>query len=492
MKSSISKTDFILFLACQNWFWLKKNSLEILQSDESSQIPTSIQGDEWEDLVRTIYPDGRLIIGKFEDLQQVTEQAIADGVKVLFQATAWHDVFVAKADILAFNEETQKWDLYEVKASTDTKDQYEYDLTFQRILFKKAGFEMGDNFLVLLDPEYVRQGEIEVSKLAKIVPMNEQVEELRSEVIFKMAEAKNIIISPHVPKKEKSHLTCKPNDCPCSIVSYKDLPEYSIYNISRLNKKKKVDLLQQGITDVQAVPVDYPLSDKQSLQVQVAQSGEVLIDKEAIREQLDNLTYPLYFLDYETFNFAIPNYPGYKPYQQVPFQYSLHIVHEPAGELQHKEFLSFSKVDPAKELAEALSKDIAPDGGSIIVWNKGFECGRNKEMAERYPAYAGFLKDVNSRVYDLMEIFSKQLYVDPAFKGSASIKAVLPVLCPDLSYKELEVQNGGMAMAAWYQIMRGEKPDSETPRTRESLLKYCELDTLAMVEVWRALQRKLG
>jgi len=243
---------------------------------------------------------------------------------------------------------------------------------------------------------------------------------------------------------------------------------------------------------VQAVPVDYPLSDKQSLQVQVAQSGEVLIDKEAIREQLDNLTYPLYFLDYETFNFAIPNYPGYKPYQQVPFQYSLHIVHEPAGELQHKEFLSFSKVDPAKELAEALSKDIAPDGGSIIVWNKGFECGRNKEMAERYPAYAGFLKDVNSRVYDLMEIFSKQLYVDPAFKGSASIKAVLPVLCPDLSYKELEVQNGGMAMAAWYQIMRGEKPDSETPRTRESLLKYCELDTLAMVEVWRALQRKLG
>lgn len=458
-----------------------------MEKDESKDVPTAVQGNEWEELVRTLYPDGEMVRGEFEDLQTETEKLIKAGVKTLFQATAWHDVFVAKADILHFNEKTQKWDLYEVKASTDTKDHYEYDLTFQRILFEKAGFAMGESSLILLNPEYVREGDIVVEELAQVVPMTEGVQDLWQEVSFKMAEAKKVIISPHVPKKKKQHLDCKPGDCPCSIVSYNDLPDYSIYNISRLHKPKRRDLLEQGIIDVHDVPEDFELSEKQTLQVDVAKSGVPLICHSLIQERLDELVYPLYFLDYETFNYAIPNFDGYQPYQPVPFQYSLHILRESDGDLEHKEFLSFARTDPAKELVRHLAKDIESDDGSVIVWNKGFECGRNKEMAVRYPLYDHFLKDINARVFDLMEIFSTQLYVDPRFKGSASIKAVLPILCPELTYKDLDVQNGAMAMTEWYKVMQGEKSETEAEETRSALLKYCELDTLAMVEIWRKM-----
>ena len=217
-------------------------------------------------------------------------------------------------------------------------------------------------------------------------------------------------------------------------------------------------------------------------------SGHPLTDRPAIRKELEGLEYPLYFLDFETYATAIPLYAGYKPYQQVVFQYSLHVMDE-GGKLKHHELLLTGEEDPGPQLAADLLEKVG-DEGSIIVWNKGFEMGKNKEMAERYPSCREGLLRANERVYDLMEIFSKGLYVDSGFKGSASLKAVLPVFVPEFknAYEDLTISGGTQALLTWGDILNGNIPAELVPQVEIDLLAYCELDTLAMVRIWEKLQ----
>jgi hypothetical protein len=195
------------------------------------------------------------------------------------------------------------------------------------------------------------------------------------------------------------------------------------------------------------------------------------------------LQYPLYFLDYETVNPAVPLWDGTRPYQQVCFQYSLHVLREAGGKLEHFEHLAEGRENPIPALLKQLKHDIADDKGSVIVWYKSFEMTRNQEMAALFPEYRDFLESVNGRVYDLMEIFKQLLFVHPGFGGSCSIKAVLPALVPELSYDNLEdIREGTMAGIRWLQLNFG-KGLEDADRVRQNLLNYCERDTLAMVRV---------
>jgi hypothetical protein len=195
-----------------------------------------------------------------------------------------------------------------------------------------------------------------------------------------------------------------------------------------------------------------------------------------------SLEYPLYFLDYETFNPAIPLFDGYSPFDHITFQYSLHILSKD-GDLEHFEYLHTEKTDPIPHLLNSLREHIK-DEGSVVVWNKGFEGGRNKRMGNLYPKYEDFCKGMNDRLFDLMDVFRENLYDDPKFKGSYSIKSVLPVLVPELSYESLDIRNGAMAMASWYDFVFKDEKDE---RVIDDLLKYCKLDTLAMIRVFEEL-----
>ena len=203
------------------------------------------------------------------------------------------------------------------------------------------------------------------------------------------------------------------------------------------------------------VPSDADISDRHHDQVRVYKTKEPLVDIELIKRELDGLVFPLYFLDYETYPSALPIFEGYHPYQHVVFQYSLHILREAGGELEHKEFLQTDGFDPAGNLSASLSENIGPIG-SVIVWYKTFENSRNKELGEMLPAYSNFYQDVIGRTYDLMDIVEHQHYIHPGFKGRSSIKIVLPVLAPELSYKELEVRGGTDAIEGYRQITAGE------------------------------------
>lgn len=247
-------------------------------------------------------------------------------------------------------------------------------------------------------------------------------------------------------------------------------------------------LLEKGYRELGEIKESEELNPKQILQIRSYNEQRAIIDEAGIKNRLAELVFPLYFLDYETFNPAVPVHDGYKAYQHITFQFSLHVLEKPEDqELKHYEFIATDQSEPSEKLTSELLKVIG-ERGSVIVWNKSFECGRNEELGKLQPQVAEKMKAINERVFDLMEIFSEGLYVDYKFHGSASIKKVLPVLVPELSYKGMAIGEGATAMSKWWEMVSGSLSNNEREKIKGNLLRYCELDTRAMVEIWRRVR----
>lgn len=250
---------------------------------------------------------------------------------------------------------------------------------------------------------------------------------------------------------------------------------------------KKFNLYRQGILDIKDIPDNYPLSDSQQLQVQSEKNGNEIIDVIQIRNFLQNFQYPLYFLDFETFQPPIPRYDESRTYQQIPFQYSLHILTDINRELNHKEFLADTGGDPRIPFIEKLITDVG-DTGDVVVYNRSFEITRLKEIARDFPVYKEPIESIIGRIVDLMVPFSRKYYYTPEMRGSYSIKSILPAFAPEFTYKNLNINNGGMASLA-FERLYSETNESVITKIRKDLLEYCKLDTLAMVEILKVLQK---
>jgi hypothetical protein len=277
------------------------------------------------------------------------------------------------------------------------------------------------------------------------------------------------------------------------------VPDYSVHDLNRIGNSKKylAELLDEGILEIDDVPEDERLKPKENQnqngkdtalpkklnQVRVYKSQKPLIDVKAIKRELDSLSFPLYFLDYETYPAPIPLYNGYHPYQQIVFQYSLHILKSKNSELFHFEKIILDG-EPSEQIAKGLSDHIG-NKGTIISWYKAFENSRNRELAELLPNYKDFFHNIIARTYDLMDIVEKQYFVHPGFQGRSSIKKVLPVMAPDLSYDSLGVKNGTDAIDAYGQIIKKEIIGEEKIKKEQEMLEYCKLDTYAMYKIWR-------
>ncbi len=396
-----------------------------------------------------------------------------------FQKIFQTDDLYSRADVVVGK------DIYEVKSVTEIEKEQEYDILFQYYTASNTlEKDIKDIYLIYLNKDYVRQGNLDLEQLFVVEKMTDFAKGNYNKVEGLIAEA---LIVANKEDHEGLRECYKPKDCPCKTLCYQILPEYSIYDISTIGEKKARMLREMDILDMRNIPENFKLSPKQSIQVKATKESRVIVDKNALARDLEELIFPLYFLDYETYSWAIPKYDGHSPYQNVVFQYSLHVKRTPESELQHYEYLSATKDDPMKAIPGELQKVIGKTG-SILTWNKSFEMGRNKEMGKIYPEYEDFFLMVNSRIRDLGDIFSKQMYVDPKFKGSWSIKNVLPVVCPDLTYHDLEVSNGTEAMDTWEEIVYGNKSEKEKEDMKGNLLKYCELDTYAMIRIWEAMK----
>jgi hypothetical protein len=466
----INKTDFLTFLDSPRHLWAIKNKQ--IEKDEIDLYLQHLldQGYEVEELAMQYLK------------QYLMPRCGADKDDVQIQPTYIDGAFEARTDILI--KHNGHWDMYEVKSSSKVKKEHKYDATFQYLVFDK-GYNIENVYILHLNKDYIRDGSLSLDDLFAIDDITEDIEELRDEVLELRKDA--FLIS-ELDDVFKSDACIKPKDCPCISLCHPKLPDYSIYDINNLtkNRAKVRELESMGILDVHNIPEDFELTSLQRKQVDVAKSNTVHIDKDEIEDMFEDLDYPLYFLDYETFNPAIPLFDGYSPFDHITFQYSLHVLSKD-GDLKHYEYIHTEKTDPIPNLLHSLQQVIG-DNGNIVVWNKGFEMTRNREMGKVNPKYAKFCEDMNDRIFDLMDVFQKCLYDDPKFKGSYSIKHVLPVLVPDLSYDDLDIRNGSMAMASWYDYVFNNERDE---KIINDLLKYCELDTLAMVRVFEELRKIL-
>ncbi len=466
---SLSKSRYMDFLQCPKLFYFQiKLRDQIPPFDAATQFRLD-QGGEVGKAATGLFPGGeRIEPFPLDAAVKRTQEALKEGVEYVYEASFEHQGVHCKVDIL-HNPGNGVLDLYEVKSSKEQKPEYIPDVAVQRWIIEGAGYRVGSTYLVLLNGDYVHPD----GNLFKTEDVTEEAKQLLAGIPAHVKEMRKIAEVDQPPGLDIGPHCAKPHECPLGEMCWSKIPELSIFNIP--NYRKKWPLYEQGIIRLEDLP-EIALNEAQERFIRACRTGTPVIDKHAIRNVLNKLTEPIYFLDFETINWAIPRHNGMSPYAVLTFQWSMHILEN--GNLTHKEFLWDRTEDPRKELLESLLEALG-DKGSIIVYSS-FEKSRLNELADYFPEYRNKVDRVINRLWDMLDIF-RNYYTDARFCGSNSIKNVLPVLVPELNYKDLEIQEGGLASVEFARMIEAEGEEKE--KISRALLKYCERDTEAMVEI---------
>ena len=489
---TLSKSLYTRAIQCPKSLWLKKYKPEVLTPPDASAEAVFDTGNAVGELACELFPDGVEVEFNrtYTQMVETTARLLEEGVQNIYEATFVYDGILMMVDVLHV-EEDGSVSLYEVKSSTSVKEIYLHDVSVQYYVLHGLEMRVNGAYVVHIDSSYVRGEELEVEKLFSVVDVTAEVEQLQEQIPSRLSEWEAYLSdTQNEPDIDIGSHCKKPYECDAKHYCWKvqrNIPDYSIFNIFNLSSKKQVELYEQGIVDIQEIPDSFTMTAKQRQAVRNHKVGVTHIDKEAIKAFVDTLSYPIYHLDFETFQQAIPEWKGISPFMQIPFQYSLHIEHE-EGRLEHKEFLAVDGVDPRELLAVRLCEDI-PRDVTVLAYNMGFEKGVIKKLALEYEALSPHLLAINENINDLMIPFQQKHYVTPSMNGSYSIKYVLPALVPEMAdaYRKLDgVQNGMEAMSAFAHISKLNSVEKE--KMREALLAYCKLDTLAMVRVLNKLK----
>lgn len=494
----ISKTEFTTYLTCPGYAWHARYRPDLLPQKDDSVKRKFRDGQTIEEIARGFFPDGvEIPYGTVNAAVEHTATAIAAGHTTLFQATAIAEAgMLARADVLIRVDDG--WHLIEIKSSsTDPSSpnsmikKHLDDVTYQTIAFRQAGFPIVQTSVLAINRTYRRNGDISVHDLFVTIDVTNEVHARCHEMQPVIDSAIEVLLNDRVPALCECHRKTRSNRCELFSHFHPHIPDRgTIYNIANIQRATLLPALDRGILMMVDWPDDLKLSGKQKGQVALARSGSEIVQHDKLTAFLDSLQTPLWFLDYETFQRAVPLWDGYGPHQQIPFQYSLHRWEPGFDEPVHLEYLAeYADVDTAEALLQQLAQDIEPLG-SVVVWNRKFERDRNKEMADRFPQHADFLLDVNARMIDLGDVVNNGWWDHPAFQGSWSLKQVLPVAAPDLSYKDLEIGDGSTASERWMQCVLDspdELSDTERADVLTALRAYCKQDTLAMYRIYQHL-----
>jgi len=489
-KSRLSKSTFIRGLQCEKSLYLYKHHYRLKDPTPSSLQAVFDQGTNIGLLAQKIFPNGADASPEnhFKMVESVgkTLNFISKGESIIYEATFQYNNVLAALDILVKDEEG--WKAYEVKSSTKVSETYIKDAAIQYYTITNSGIDLKDISIVHINNQYTKDGELDIHQLFTIESVYDQVLEFLPRIPNEVRRLKNVIESPEPPNVDIGNHCSDPYDCDFKGTCWKHIPDYSVFNISRLKKDKKFDLYNQGVITLDQIDLGYTdLNPNQVLQVQSEVDGTTHIDIEEIRKFTNGLSYPLYFLDFETIGPAVPKYNGSRPYQQLVFQYSLHIQETLTSEIEHREYLADPSQDPRIGFIEQLISDCGTSG-DILVYNIGFERGKLNDLIEVFPEYSNELRGIVNRLKDLMIPFQQKWYYTPEMKGSYSIKYVLPALVPELSYNDLEIKEGGTASNTFLSMVNGTFA-GDVEETRNQLLEYCKLDTFAMVKILEKLRQ---
>ena len=478
----ITKTAYLSYLHCAKRFWLEAHDPQEKEEPGVVAQRRMREGISVGRLARAWFPGGWTVPfqPEREEMARLTAEALAEGEQTLFEATFLANDLLIKADILRRADEG--WHLIEVKGTNSVKNEHIDDVAFQLHVLQQTGIDPAQVGLMHLNRE-CRAPDLDNLFIREDV--GAQVREQLPLVAQDVVEISRILDLPAAPAIDIGRHCFRPDKCPFYEHCWQGIDGLTIFKIPRLNAAKEQELRAMDVLYLSDIPDDFPLTDTQRNYVDFYVSDKIEIDRAAVREALNGLQYPLYFFDFETIGYAVPLYDGTVPHQQSPFQYSLHVLHED-GSLSHHEFLYSQTSDPRPELLQNLLRDIGPTG-HIIVYNATFERTILKGLADFFPEQAAAIQGLIDRLWDQLVIFRKH-YRHYAFGGSNSLKTVLPVVVPQLSYDNLGVTDGLMAQVVWEKMIALPYGPEKEQLTAD-LLAYCHLDTLAMVEIHHALAR---
>ena len=489
----ITKTRFLHFMRCPRLAWLEAHAPETVKDEGSTQ---SVTGTEVGELARSYFGKRYTVIEKSTPLAMATATtaALKNATKyAVCEASFKSKDLFCSSDIVLVNDDGTL-DVYEVKSTSSVKDEHILDTAFQMYVIQKSGWNIRNFYVMHIDTDYVFNGNLDLKKLFKLKDVTREISTLQDKVKEFVSRCRENLAEQDRPFCDLSVNCDKPYKCECRDFCFKlnNVPDNSVFNIAGFTAAKKYELYRQGIvTPEQLLRTSY-LNDGQRLQASgMKAASNITVNKDAIKRFLDTLRFPLYLLDFETMQLAIPEFVGTSPYEQVPFQYSLHIMKD-FNEVttEHREFLADERKDDRKALAKQLCEDI-PEGEMSMAYNMKFERMVIRKLANDFPAYTHELLSIREAMTDLMVPFQKRYYYNPCQQGSFSIKAVLPAIVgendPELDYHKLPVVHNGMEAMSTYAAMRKMTDREEVQRIRDGLLKYCHLDTLAMVKVINAL-----
>jgi hypothetical protein len=481
----LSKSKYIAGLQCSKLLWYHYNAKEQIPPYGEAMQAVFDQGHQVGELAKSLYPGGLEIAGSHTEFEEVLRRS-SEALKLrrpLFEPAFTYRNAYARADILS-PAGSDRWDIIEVKSSTGVKDVYIQDLALQKYTYRGAGLDIRKCELLYIDNDYERRGDVEPAKLFARVDVSREVDVLIPHVEENLRKMVEVIRMENHPGISIGPWCSDPYPCPLTDLCWDFLPETSIFDLSRIGNKG-FELLKQGITDVADIPRGFRLSDIQALQVEALKSGRPSIDRPAIRDFLGKLVYPLFFLDFETLAAAIPLFDHVRPYQQIPFQFSLHVVKKPNDSPKHHGFLWEGRGDPRPGFLAKLFS-LLQASGSIVSYNASFEKRMLEESCRRYPDFASYWKSAERRFVDLWGPFRSFHYYHPDQKGSASMKEVLPALT-GRGYGGMEIADGGTASREYLRVTFGDVPPEEKAAVRSYLEKYCSLDTSGMVAIVDAL-----
>lgn len=484
----LSKSTFLMGRQCSKLLWFRYNAKDQIPAPDENQQAIFDQGTEVGELAQQLFPGGIVVAPNIINPSEViaeTQKAILSRRPLYEAAFAYHGGY-ARADILV-PVAGNAWDLVEVKSTTQLKEDVHLpDIAFQAFVLTGAGIKLRKCFLAHINNEFVRQGAIDPQKFFTLEEVTRPVSTLSRDIEDQIDAMQRVIGAKSYPDIQIGAQCDSPYTCPLHDRCWSFLPEASVFTLYR-GGQKGFSLLKRGIQKLADIPDDVTLTDNQAIQRATLLAGQPHIDRPALAAFLDQLEYPVSYLDFETIGTAIPLFDGVSPYQQVPFQYSLHIVRQPDADPEHHDFLAEGKEDPRPKFMRHL-RETLPATGSVVAYNAGFETSRLKECCELLPEYKPWLRKVTSRIVDLLLPFRGFRYHHPDQNGSNSMKAVLPALTGQ-GYEKLAIQEGGAASREFLRVTFGEVPAAERRRVRQALQEYCGLDTLGMVQIVDQLKR---
>jgi predicted RecB family nuclease len=479
----ISKSKFCAGVQCLKRLYLLVHEPELATEPDGAADAIIEQGREVGLLARQMFPDGIEVRseGSLDQAIRTTRELIANReIPAIFEGTFEHGGVLVRVDILHRCKDG-RWRLIEVKSSTEVKDHHLEDVAIQHRVVTRSGVDLAASSLAHVNREYIYDGgAIDAHRFFKIVNLTRQVERLQPELTVQLHSEFRVLAMPEAPNIPVGEHCNNPFTCEFFDHCNPPIPDDHILRLPRIHASTVAKLAVLGVQSIHEIPENYPLTERLRRACASVQTGKPWYSPE-LRDELDGLKYPIYFADFETVNPAVPRFAKMRPYDQIPFQWSVHVQRQPGAAPEHFEFLATDTSDPRPAFISALC-NVLDNRGSIVVYHQQVESRRLADLAAWLPEFSERIEKIQGRLWDLLPIVRDHVY-HPAFGGSYSLKSVLPALVPEMTYEGMEVADGQAAGLAWESLIGSDCSQAERQQKRRSLLDYCSQDTLAMVRL---------